>query len=367
MKIAFDHQIFTAQNYGGISRYFNILAKEFLNKKNEVKIFAGFHRNSYIDDLSDVVVEGWRIKSYPPKTGRVFGCINNIYSDFRIKKWQPDIVHETYYSDNHKYSKSNVKSVVTAYDMIHELYPKYFVNDRKTTRNKKISFDRVDQIIAISHSTKKDLINIFGIDEKKITVVHLGVDINQFSSVNSKRIVEFPYILYVGNRGGYKNFSGFLKAFSQSNSLKKNFRIIAFGGGCFNKEELELIRELKIGEDNIFQLSGGDKVLQNLYEYAVAFVYPSLYEGFGLPPLEAMSAGCPVISSNSSSMPEVVRNAGRYFDPTSIDEMQSSIEDVVFSEDLRKKLIDSGYLNIKDFSWKKCSDKTLDVYRGLIN
>jgi glycosyltransferase involved in cell wall biosynthesis len=169
----------------------------------------------------------------------------------------------------------------------------------------------------------------------------------------------------VGSRGGYKNFSGLLKAFATSPKLKNEFDIVTFGGGAFNKQELQLIKQLGFKNHQVRQIGGGDDILAALYHQAAAFVYPSLYEGFGLPPLEAMAAGCPVVSSNTSSMPEVVRDAGEYFDPINIDEMQNAIEKVVFSNTLQKDLIALGYKNIEHFSWQKCARETLTVYKEL--
>jgi glycosyltransferase involved in cell wall biosynthesis len=111
------------------------------------------------------------------------------------------------------------------------------------------------------------------------------------------------------------------------------------------------------------QVSGDDKKLALLYSKAHAFIYPSLYEGFGLPPLEAMASGCPVVSSNTSSMPEVIRGSGEYFIPSSIEDMRSAIERVVYSGQRRSELISLGYENINDFSWQHCAEQTLQVYK----
>ena len=363
MKIAFDYQAFTMQSYGGISRYYTILADELLKQQQDVKIFAGLHRNHYVAELPDGVVKGKRINKYPPKSGRVFQWLNHAISQTQMKSWQPDIIHETYYSALPTL-KTNAVRVTSVYDMIHELFADQFSPRDKTTQWKKATFDRVDHIISISHSTKRDLVELFGIDENKITVVHLGVDLTAFQ--NTPAILsgfEKPCVLYVGSRGSYKNFNGLLRAFASSPRLNTEFDIVAFGGGAFNAGEQQLIKQLGFKDNQVRQIGGSDDVLSALYHQAVAFVYPSLYEGFGLPPLEAMAAGCPVVSSNTSSMPEVVGDAGEYFNPNDLEEMQSAIEKVVFSDSLQKDLIALGYKNIEHFSWQKCADETLGVYR----
>jgi len=365
MKIAYDHQTFTNQSYGGISRYFTILAGELLKQNQDVGVFAGIHRNNYVEDLPAGVMCGYKLAKYPPKTSRIFQWLNHGISQAQMKLWQPDIIHETYYSALPVLNTKAVR-VTSAYDMIHELYRDQFPNRDRTTQWKKKTFSRVDHILSISHSTKKDLVELFGIAKDKISVVHLGVDLSVFQTEKSKLMInDKPYLLYVGSRSGYKNFAGFIKAFASSSQLKANFDIIAFGGGKLNSAEHSLIKQLDLDSTHVRQVSGDDQKLTQLYANAMAFVFPSLYEGFGLPPLEAMAAGCPVVSSNTSSMPEVVRNAGEYFYPNNIESIRTAIEKVVFSEDLRRNLITAGYENIKSFSWQKCTTETLGIYHKL--
>ena len=366
MKIAYDHQTFTYQSYGGISRYYAILSSELLKQNQNVGVFAGIHRNNYIEDLPEDVVRGYKLGKYPPKTGLFFQMLNHGICQAQMKLWQPDIIHETYYSALPVLNTKTVR-VASVYDMIHELYPDQFPYSDRTTQLKRKTFSRVDHIISISHSTKKDLVELFDIAEDKISVVHLGVDPSRFQIKKSKFVnFDKPYLLYVGERSGYKNFSSFVKAFASSPQLKANFDVIAFGGGQFNSADHSLIKQLDLDATRVRQVSGDDQKLAQIYTNATAFVFPSLYEGFGLPPLEAMAAGCPVVSSNTSSMPEVVRNAGEYFDPCNIESIRTAIEQVVFSEDLCRNLITAGYENIKNFSWQKCSAETLEIYQELV-
>lgn len=365
MKIAFDHQTFTYQSYGGISRYYTILADELLKQGQDVKVFAGVHRNNYVADLPEDVVKGVKFNKFPPKTGRVFQWLNHGISHIQIKFRQPDIIHETYYSALPTL-KTDAVRVTSVHDMIHELFSDQFSPRDKTTQWKKKTFERVDHIISISHSTKKDLIELFDVAESKISVVHLGVDLNAFQQPKiENQFTDLPYILYVGSRGGYKNFDGLLKACAISNAIKNKIKIVAFGGGRFTRQEISMINELGFKGEFVQQVGGSDEVLASLYANALCFVYPSLYEGFGLPPLEAMAAECPVVSSNTSSMPEVVNQAGVYFDPNDSDEMCSAIERVVVDGVLRSNLIQLGLENIKLFSWQKCAIETLEIYKKL--
>ena len=175
-----------------------------------------------------------------------------------------------------------------------------------------------------------------------------------------------PYVLFVGQRSGYKNFEALLRAFAASERLKGDLRILCFGGGPLSTAELSLASELGLGSHHLSQLRGSDKLLGNAYAHAIALAYPSLYEGFGFPPLEAMSAGCPVLVSNTSSLPEVVGDAAIKFDPKNIEELRTAIERVTVSDEVRRELIAAGHERRKQFSWPRCVERTIDVYRKLV-
>ena len=175
-----------------------------------------------------------------------------------------------------------------------------------------------------------------------------------------------PFLLYVGWREWYKNFKPFLKSISRSKSIMNDFDIIAFGGGVFTLDELKLMRKLGFRDGQVKQISGSDDLLAKYYSNARAFVFPSLYEGFGLPPLEAMSYNCPVISSNASCMPEVIGDAAEYFDPNSLDEMLESVEKTVFSDSRINELVQLGKQQIEKYSWQKCASETLSIYQSIL-
>ncbi|MFZ5560839.1 MAG: glycosyltransferase family 4 protein [Pseudomonadota bacterium] len=246
-----------------------------------------------------------------------------------MRAWRPGVIHETYYSDRSSAPKG-CPVVITVHDMIPELFASEFSWKDSTSRLKRIAVERAEHIICVSQSTRRDLIELFSVPESKISVVYHGFD--RFESGVGEGVSEGlkrPYLLYVGYRNGYKNFLGLLQAVSGSSRLKHDFNIIAFGGGAFTSDENALISRLGFRRGQVRQVSGGDAVLGTLYENARAFVYPSVYEGFGLPPLEAMAHSCPVVSSRTSSMPEVGGEAGIFFDPASSAEMAASIERVV--------------------------------------
>ena len=366
MKIAFDYQIFSQQSYGGISRYYSRLTTELLKLEQDVSIFAGVHRNNYLSNLPNGVVKGRKLAKYPPKTAKLFLRTNHYLTSYQMKLWKPEVIHETYYS-NFKPNLNNVPRIVTAHDIIHELFTKEFNKNDPITQRKINSFNRADHIISVSHNTKKDLIELFGISSEKISVIHLATDnasmINQFYSGEK---YSRPFLLYVGPRAGYKNFVGLLKAVSQSQKLINEVDIVAFGGGHFLSEELIKIKSFGFKEGQVKQIGGDDSVLVSLYQEALAFVYPSLYEGFGIPPLEAMAFRCPVISSNTSSMPEVIGDAGEYFDPKEPESIKVAIEKVVFSQSRIRDLKTKGIERLKIFSWENCAKETLKIYKNIL-
>ena len=363
MRIAFDYQTFVLQAYGGIPRYFTELSRGLSCLGQTVRIFAPLYQNNYLSNLPNEIVNGRYLYKYPPKTTKVISLYNRFFSKIQIAKWKPELVHETYYSEV-GLAPFGCPTVITVHDMIHELFPEEFSPLDTTAVRKRIAIDRATHIICVSLNTKKDLMRLHNVPEKKISVVYHGVQqfaVNNVPSTHNGR----PFILYVGQRSGYKNFIGLLKAVASSNDLMNFFDIVAFGGEKFSSSELSLIYSLGFKSNQIKHQRGNDSLLACLYSTARALVYPSLYEGFGMSPLEAMAYGCPVVSSISSSIPEVIGNAGEYFDPSDTDDMRRAIERVVLSDTHIRGLKELGMVRLKLFSWEKCIQETYDIYSSI--
>ncbi len=178
--------------------------------------------------------------------------------------------------------------------------------------------------------------------------------------------VKKPYLLYVGNAFPHKNLKRLIKAFKVILSSKPALRLVLVGKiDDFYKSFQILCQELKIEKNVIFAGRVSDKELKWLYQNASIYVFPSLIEGFGLPGLEAMENGLSVVSSDSSCLPEIYSDAALYFNPQNIEEMVKAILEVLNNKDLRDKLIKKGYRRIKEFSWQKCAQETLEIYRSL--
>jgi glycosyltransferase involved in cell wall biosynthesis len=365
LKVVFDNQIFSNQKYGGISRYFARIASEMRSNGVDAKILAGFHINSYLKEKNDSV-SGYYFDKYPKRSIRAFRKLNKYVSNIQASLIKPDIIHETYFSSK-PIIQNNAPVIVTVYDMIQELFSDLFDPSLIHTKEKIDSLKRADHILSIPHHTKKDLCDLFNIAPEKVSVVHLAADEPlELELIGDKSFSEKPYFLYVGLRLTYKNFQNFLHAFAASEFLKKEMNIIAFGGGEFSAKEKELFSSLGLREDQMIQIGGNDQILANLYSKAYAFIYPSLYEGFGIPPLEAMAYNCPVLSSNVSSMPEVIGDAALFFNPNDLEEIRVQMEKVVLDQNLREELILKGKEKNTEYSWEKTAEETSEVYKKVI-
>jgi len=369
MKVLYDYRAWYMQKYGGVSRYFyEIIKHNTCAGRLHATIFAGLYQNQYgIENINNfnIVVTGKKI-SYPRKSARLFKFINELsfLGVSRFNSSQYDIYHPTYYYFHRP--RINAMQVVTVHDMIHELTQAGILPGRELFKASIVLQEKIrtirdaDIVIAVSHSTASDIVNILKIERNKIRVVHLANSLNY--EIKDPPIVDGPYILFVGGRSTYKNFITLLNAFARSTNINRDFKIVAFGWLDFSNDELLEIKKMGL-TTKVQHIAGDDIVLSNLYKYAKVFVYPSLYEGFGIPPLEAMHYGCPVIASNRSSIPEVVGDAGILFDPTNIDELSMVIEKVLFNTRLREELIHKGYDREKLFNWEKTALETMDIYK----
>ena len=362
MRILFDHQIFGLQKYGGISRYFCELATN-LARRPKVKpvICAPLYVNAYLDNMQSSIRRGFR----SPITNRMYYLRRAVHiaaEEFITRSFRPDVIHETYYARKVR-GPSQVPRVVTVYDMIHERFPEHFNFDDVTSDLKAEAVRRADHVICISECTRQDLIEILGVPSKKVSVTYLASDLPAAPSMlYAPPPHPRPYILYVGQRSGYKNFGPMLRAV-QSSPLLQELDVVCFGGGAICQRERENLSQTGFPPERLQHISGDDSALSRYYSGARCFVYPSLYEGFGIPPLEAMANDCPVVCSESSSIPEVVGAAGEYFDPGSLESMRAAIERVALSNARCSELVRAGRARRSEFSWDRCADQTLAVYK----
>lgn len=228
------------------------------------------------------------------------------------------------------------------------------------------------KIIAVSNTTKKDLMNYLKLPSEKIAVVYEGVDHDTFKPVK-RRLIDEPYILYVGSEHPRKNLTRILAAFKKvkQDPRFKDLKLVKVGeaGGReadFRSMTLKAIERLKLKDDVIFVGKVAKEDLPAYYSHAECFVMPSLYEGFGLPLLEAMACGCPVITSNISAPPEVTADAALHVNPRCVEDIASAIISVLSNDELRCELKIKGLKRAKEFSWEKTAKETFKVYKEVV-
>ncbi len=327
----------------------------------EVKVLAGLYINEYIKSMPEV--RGIKIPQLN-FTNSIRLKVSGIFQTMMLRKaGSQAIVHQTFYYQ--PIVDFQGKVVLTVYDMISEIFSQDYPTGDNISLLKRRCCERADKIIAISHSTKNDLVRLYDISPEKIVVIHLASSLKGDSAPHNIKHFNEPYLLFVGKRDHYKNFEGLIQAFAASDSLKKSFHIVCFGGEPFSNREKERLKELGI-EGRVHNVRGGDGLLCNYYINAVAFVCPSLYEGFGIPILEAMEFSCPVVCSNTSSIPEVAGDAAVYFDPADPASIQHALETTLFDKNLLAYLERRGLERQSKFSWDRCANETLAVYNSLL-
>lgn len=360
MKVLYDYEIFVIQKYGGASRYFyEIISRLTEKEKLEIILYMGEHINKYeLEKFSNrfLIFKGNRVRHIPKSKMLSVFLQKPFFESFR-KKTDYDIFHKTFFTRYRREKKG--KMITTIHDFTPEKYPGSFSRFNNTIEAKKRIIKEADGIICISETTKKDMLSLYNVPEEKIKVIYHGNSLNINSEV--KPIINQPYLLYVGDRRTYKNFIILLETYRNSSLINNNFKLLCFGGGKFsNKENEFLARNSLTGK--VIQTEGSDEMLASAYKYASVFIYPSIYEGFGIPLLEAMHLGCPIIASDSSCFPEIAGKAALFFNPASIDDLTAKIEFVAGNSETRNRLIETGYEREKLFSWDKCAEECYNFY-----
>lgn len=363
-KIFFDHQKFSTQKFGGISRYFaNII--EAIKKNNEFDYLLGVanSQNFYIKNEKQFLnntVANYLLKSeYGFRTFKT----NEVYCKYLLKQNNFDVFHPTYY-DPYFIKTLKKPMVTTIHDMTYERLPEYFWVQDPLTSQKRISAQRADKIIAISETTKKDLLTYLEVDENKVEVIYHGIDIE--SPLQLEEIKDLPaeYLFFVGDRGGYKNFYLMLDAFANLSKKHPNLHLVLSGGGKLVGADVEIINRLKLNA-KVHHYQVNDAQLNFLYKNALIFIYPSLYEGFGLPILEAFRANCPILLSDTDCFLEIAQDSAAFFHRNSLEDLTQQIDNLISSETLRANLVANGKERLKAFPLKKSMNKTLQLYKSL--
>lgn len=367
MKVLFDPQVFSFQEFGGISRYYCELLKQFGSLEGvEASLIIKYSNNRYLPDLGSIRTRPF-FPSYRFKgRNEIIKTLNKwyVWRNFPSEN-TPDLVHPTYYSPYFLKVIGSIPFVLTIYDMSHELYPELFSTVDYTSSNKAIVASKAARIITISEHTKKDITAILKIPASSIDVIPLATTLS-IKSVQVAIRAPDNFVLYVGKRNTYKNFPFLLDAFKACPVTQDGYALVCAGGGPWTTEETAKIDALGLSR-RVIQMDVNDALLVFLYLKAGAFIFPSLYEGFGIPVLEAFACGCPALLSNRSSLPEVGGNAALYFEPDHVESLVAVLADVLRKKDLAEDLRARGFARALEFSWAHTALKTLETYNTILN
>lgn len=369
------------QTHGGVSRCFMELYKH-LPEGVKAQIAIKESDNVYIRDIEGVKPAHDRYNKficrynfwgkghlhlwYDKLThGGYYPDYNKNYAIELLKKGDFEVFHPTFFSDYFLPYLNGRPFVLTIHDMIPELYPQYFSRDDIQVVMKKKLAPLASAIIAVSENTKKDIIRILGIPDNKIHVIYHGCSFPH----TSKREIQIsnPYLLYVGDRNNYKNFDLFVQYVTPFLLSHAEMRVMCTGRS-FNCKEKELFTKHQLEERFVHYWVSSDDEFFSLYHQALCFVYPSEYEGFGIPILEAYKASCPVLLNNASCFPEIAGDAAIYF------EMDSNSSDIVdkleciysMSTEERHVLLKKQRERLALYSWDKSAMKLVEVYKSIL-
>ncbi len=380
MKIGVDIRVLMDKHYSGISEYTANLLSAILaqDKANEYKLFYNSYRdlNGRLDKWnssnSQVVGRHYPNKIFNYCLQKVFGypCLDKVLGGVDVF-WSP---HFNFTSLSG--SGSGLKKVITVHDLSFLRYPQFF-SGRKNFWHKALGVKKIlreaDKIIAVSENTKNDIIELAEITADKIRVIYSGNNVikkiwpeDKIKASLNKLDVSGPFILYVGNIEPRKNISGLIKAYDQLRSSGENISLVLAGAPGWKDAQIYSDWQVSPYKDQIKFLGYiSQEEKEILYSRAAVFAYPSYYEGFGFPPLEAMACGVPVVCSNVSSLPEIVADAAIMINPGKPAEIAEAIKMVLTDEGLRSRLIASGYERAQMFSWDKTAKEYLGLFKEL--
>lgn len=382
MKVLYDLQAFDMQTHGGVSRCFAELYSHrpaFVDAHISVKETD----NVYLQELGfppkgtlyknflcdkDTKLKHFLFKlKYNIQYGKFSRLdkrplINLFETESVLKKGDFDIFHPTFFDDYFLPFLGKKPFVITVHDMI----PEIFSIDKHQVEQKLAIIPKATHIVAVSERTKQDLVRIMHVPEEKVSVIYHGSDEEPYTPSTTAPIAE-EYILFVGTRYEYKNFKAFCK--SCVGILKRHSQLkIVCTGVPFSPEEIQFFESLGIKERMVHKFVQTSQELLDLYHYAFTFVYPSLYEGFGIPILEAYKADCPVMLNRASCFPEIAGDAAVFFDLNSEkSDFEEQFETLYrLTGDERGELIQRQRERMKLYSWSKSAAQLADVYKDVL-
>lgn len=388
MKVLYDYQIYQWLAYGGIARYFYEMMN-YYNEHDEVDFElalkyspnfylkqSSFAADKALDPQAKTINDFLGGKNFKGK-GRLFSLYSKMSNNTAVDTYTEnrntsiaavqagdfDVFHPTNYDPYFLKHIGKKPFVITFYDLIHEIYPELLMWDKSYLPRKELA-EKATKVIAISQNTKDDLVKIYDVEPEKIEVIYLA---SSLDTMQDNKDLKLPtkFLLHVGNREFYKNFYFFARVFSKLAESDPELHLVCAGGGNFKPNEIEFFTELGI-KDKVIFAGSDDGSIATAYRNALALVSPTYYEGFNIPIVEAFTASCPVIAANSGPSPEVGGDAAEYFEPKDLESMKSTIEKVIYNDQLRKTMISKGLERAKQFSWEKTAQQTQSLYESIV-
>ncbi|MCB9834687.1 glycosyltransferase family 4 protein [Candidatus Nomurabacteria bacterium] len=383
LKIYLDAEVLVVPHFSGIGHYTLELLRaldDIIEDRNDIQITLGvYFRN--IGKIKSYGFRNFRFRKTPFPM--------RISNGLKIRGLQPyyDLFFGRYIYIFPNYTSWPLlfsKSISMIYDLSFEYHSEYVEprNQKFLSDNVKKTVKNSTRIVTISENSKKEILDFYNLDPSKIKIVYPGVDQssffrwpkNEIAKVKARYGIHGKYILFVGNIEPRKNLKNLLLAYEKlPKSTRKEYSLLLVGArGWLDDEIFKIIERLRIAGNFIQQPLGWveDKDRAALYSGASLFVYPSKYEGFGIPPVEAMACGVPVVTSDNSSLPEAAGKAAKYVNADSIDQLQTTIQHILSEEGnqaKRQTMVEEGYKQVDKFSWQEQAEKLLELTLEVAN
>ncbi len=364
MHITLDGYIYERQSKGGISRIYHEILPLMceLSQELTIDLWAGENLRQALPIHSKISPHIFPAPYKKMRPTRYFGRLQIQLRQFLLNRavdLHCSIWHATYYTLP---KERDAPTIISVYDMIQERFPDEFTDSlsRQVVEQKRKCAERGDAFACISESTRQDFIDFYGVPREKTHVIHLAHSpvFSQEPETASKQFKK-PFLLYVGRRQGYKNFSGLLDAYAQW-AYRAEVDLVTVGPS-WQPEERQMLSHYSI-QNSVHALTEvDDNLLRRLYNQAAAFVYPSYYEGFGIPLLEAMACGCPVVTSSIPVHREIGGEVPFYFE---LDKVESLTEALGKATSIPRSAphVQKGLKRVKSFSWEQTAKSTLALY-----
>lgn len=360
MRVLYDHQAFTLQDFGGVSRYHHELL---CHATWQSELAVALSNNLYLRDGKHSHHRSFLPDSSLPGRWRVMRYFNQRASCRALRRGAFDVFHPTLTDDAYflELLAPDQPLVITIHDMIPALFPAHYPTHDAGVLAR--IAHRANRIITISENTRADVLRLLPVNPERVRVISHGYSDRQHPAGEPVLATPGRYVLFTGSRALYKNFGCLVEALALLPAVvAQGLHLVCAGGGAFSAAERELLHRTgwSARAHQFGRVSDGQ--LNQLYREAQAFVFPSEYEGFGLPILEAYGQQCPVVLSDASCFPEIAREAALYFPANQPAALAQQLARVLTDAPLRRELVRLGQLRLLDFSWQHTARRTRAVY-----